>query len=1213
MRLSAAFSAFILASSAAAQQPAPRELTDAEKEQQRRVQEMLLKKYAPPDDSAYWARVMPLVVAPAAPSAWQEKERKAYADALALAAPRVVVVPPVVPEGAEGIDVTARITMGRLLARELEGEVGDIPDPGLVFRMLGEPRSMTVAEIHRRLHGVNPEWLVTGTAQQDGPGKMRVTWSKIASRIPGSAEVPPAARAEAAIGFGSDSPPELQFAPHAAAAAQALGYAAASKALPIRGRGALALPEDPARGIPADEGTLAGVWMQQLLGALHVPYLHAFPRPQERAYERALAMLIALPKDAPDRAVLLARALAKLDRRAAALKVLAEGTGTPEEKALAAYLNSDLPALAAAVEQVKRPAARLVSQLELAALRFHFRRLSQGELKPLVASLSASIPRAWQPVVSAYVLGLDLWSLPSPANLKLVLDRSFPLAGYSAEDVVRGKIALGTGVYDAKTQAALDLSPLVHAQKWREANLPELCCRGGAGEALAYGPANFLDLLEADADRLAMARLEFLAEVQGRPEQALQLAMHYDEVLFAGEHPGVVHQRLMALGPQVGRVPPNQRGRIALEAFEHARKILTWETVQGPPSLHASQVRHSFAAYFMASQGRPQGAMRLPPPVALHGDVPMRVYWAHAVGRDSAGPDGFAMEASRTACENSVLHFQACGDYLDKLKSAGRRQDIDGAIAALVEPRFKGHPERFELLASRKEEAGDLDGAKALLTEATRIPGAPAQSYSLLGGLLQAQGRFAEASKVYLSYPGLKETKMNVVAMSNYAGGAGLALARRGAPKDARPLLEIAAGNRDGSASSLRAAAQLDLSAGRYREGLALLQRLYQRYEQPGAAAAVIELLLATGDRDNAWSALAQVVPVADTFPPYRAAMLGLRMGAVDEDALLNWRLETLQASSATGIPGNMNPTAGSLADTALFQASVMDREIATLDKVFRVEKWGVSHREPAQPSPRLAPAAPNAQRMAVSHPVGLFMKGYAAFRKADHALAVQEWAELAKQYDYKAIPPATVGYDQGSFWAGMPYYAYALTKAGKIQEAKALPARLTPEGRPAGSPPAFPGAAQFVMPAFDRKLVEGVVAALSGEHAIAQQLLRSAQGSMPEAEARMVPPEYAFVEILDRLSADTGEAGYRDMALAYAKAYQEYSPWSAWAYAYEAVNAPDGPRRTRAVGLALKFDPKSARLAKLDRKTLDAGRAWLRTSDPFAPKKARPPKQSQS
>src|SRR5204862_5927154 len=100
---------------------------------------------------------------------------------------------------------------------------------------------------------------------------------------------------------------------------------------------------------------------------------------------------------------------------------------------------------------------------------------------------------------------------------------------------------------------------------------------------------------------------------------------------------------------------------------------------------------------------------------------------------------------------------------------------------------------------------------------------------------------------------------------------AGLGLARRGAASEAKPLLQIAASNRDGSYASLTSAAQLALSSGDLLASLALEQDAYQRYHQPETAAAIGSLYFALGRAAEARRGLKDLLPQALQCPPHRA------------------------------------------------------------------------------------------------------------------------------------------------------------------------------------------------------------------------------------------------------------------------------------------------------------------------------------------------------
>jgi len=141
-------------------------------------------------------------------------------------------------------------------------------------------------------------------------------------------------------------------------------------------------------------------------------------------------------------------------------------------------------------------------------------------------------------------------------------------------------------------------------------------------------------------------------------------------------------------------------------------------------------------------------------------------------------------------------------------------------------------------------------------------------------------------------------------------------------------------------------------------------------------------------------------------------------------------------------------------------------------------------------------------------------------------------------------------------------------------------------------------------VPLFDRYLIRAVTEAFSGNHEEAVKLVRRARGAMGLPGSRWLPPEYAFIEILEALTAGTKHRAYLDAAIEYARNFQHIEPWASWAYAFEAKQAPDGPRRVRAAALALRLDPLSDRLQSIDARTRGHAEAWLERHNPFVRRK---------
>src|SRR5436190_16541408 len=93
----------------------PPEMTEDMKkmlEERTKRQKELFERQRQAED-AKWPALQAAIFAPTAASPWLEKERGFLLDLLAFAKPKVVVMPPVVPDGAMGIDISGRITMAR--------------------------------------------------------------------------------------------------------------------------------------------------------------------------------------------------------------------------------------------------------------------------------------------------------------------------------------------------------------------------------------------------------------------------------------------------------------------------------------------------------------------------------------------------------------------------------------------------------------------------------------------------------------------------------------------------------------------------------------------------------------------------------------------------------------------------------------------------------------------------------------------------------------------------------------------------------------------------------------------------------------------------------------------------------------------------------------------------------------------------------------------
>jgi tetratricopeptide (TPR) repeat protein len=1113
------------------------------------------------------------------PSQWLQQGLAPLWAALAKSNARVLVLPPSNPEDKGGLDLSARIAFARALTDALAGEeAASIPDPGFGLRALGEPRTIDETSVLRLLRTTHIESLVTGSlALEPGLIALELHRTNVQTKQRRSYEAKVSIRADR---------PEQSLASIASEAMRALGFETPRREIEVtKAAPALTLPSSPLAAISDPSDLLTGIWLQQLFTVLHSPLFLADPRAQERMFERSLWSLDAIGADSADRAVLEARALSYLGRREAALESLEGAPSNPESAALRAYLNADLPALKKTVANIQRPVARLIGELELIRVRGAAQRMTQESRRLELQRITRDLPESWQGLIALYALSFDPWDYPSPVLVKGLLERDFPVPDYRAQDVILGKAALGASPYDPKIQGELALSPLVHVRKWREQHIDELCCVRPAARAHRAALTDYLDLLENSADALMLGHLHFLKVVQGNRDQAVATIKLYDELLFRGSHPGVLMQKGSAF-VRTSEQPPTAWNDA--EVFEAAHKVMAWIPYQAEAAAWAAHHWYATAEQAAASRGYHgyRGAPNLWLPAdkqPLAGDSPPRdAYLVElAIGPGARVTPQARKEALRKACAIVVYYFGPCDAYTDVVRHEGQDQELK-QLEELLRGRFAGYAGAALAKASYLRDQGRVADAKAVLRDA--LESSPSLGlYGELGALLRDAGEFDEAAKVYLSLPELKSPGANTVGLSNYLEPAGRRLLLCGAGPKGRRLIEIAASYHDGSQRNLQAGVRVALWQDDGELALQRLRALYQRYPNPRTLGDIASLMFALGDHDAAWSALKSGTQDAHDFSPFAAAVVGLRRQRAGVPETLAWA-ESIGAG----------PTYVWTASAA-FRLFAVDRNPEIIDSFFEAERplrlknpnnynYGIDF------GGHMMTAETNATALRAT------VLGYRDLLRGNHPAAADQLFSLLEPFDKTGIPQGFEG--PANLWSMLPYTAYALAKAGRQEQAAKLLERFDEQyQRAAGRQK--PGVKKA--PEFETHLVNVVVAALSGNHAAGLRELRLAQAHMSEGgQTRLIPQEYAFVELAEWLAQDTGKSAYVAVVVDYARAYQLYEPWTAWSYAFEAAHAKDQASRVRAAAIAMWLDPDSRRVQSLPERLKSSAKQWLQRHPPF-------------
>lgn len=1113
------------------------------------------------------------------PSQWLQQRLAPLWSALAKSNGRVLILPPSNPEDKSGLDLTARIAFARALTDSLGAEYAAlVPDPGFAYTAIGEPRTIEESNLLKLLARTPIESLVTGVLAIE-PGRIALELHRTDVRTKQRRFY------ESKVELSTTTQPEQSLASVASEAMHALGFETPRREKEaIKAPPALALPRSPLAAISNAADPLTGIWLQQLFGVLHSPLFLADSRAQERMFERSLWSLSEIGADSADRAVLEARALSHLGRREAALRSLEGEPSSPESVALKAYLNADLPALKKAIGNIHRPVARLIGELELLPVREAAGDMTRESRRAEAQRIIRNLPEPWQALIALYALSFDPWDYPSPVMVKGILERDFPVPDYRAQEVILGKAALGASPFDPKIEAELALSPLVHARKWREQHIEELCCARPAVRAHHPALTDYLDLLENSADALMLGHVYFLRVVQGNRDQALAAINLYDELLFARSHPGVLMQKGSAF-VRTSQQPPSVWNND--EVFEAARKIKAWTAYQSKTAAWAAHHWHGSVSQVAAARGYRGAYDDLTRPAdkqPLAGDFPARDVFLVDLASGVNGPVSgrkVEKEALRKACAIAVYYFGPCHGYAQLVRADGQEEERN-QVDELLRGRFAGYADAARVKVSYMRDQGRIAEAKAVLRDA--LKSSPAEElHTELGALLSDEGEFEEAAKVYASLPELKSTGGNTVGLSNYLHAAARRLLVRGAASQARGLVETAASYRDGSQANLHAGVQVALWQNDGELALQRLRVLYRRYPNAQTLGQIASLMFALGDKDAAWSVLKSGTANIPDFSPFAAAVVGLRHERAGVPEMLAW----VESSGAKTYVWTA---------TAGFRVLAVDRNPDTIDSFFEAER-PLRLKDPNNYSHGIVfgqmlmtTAEDNAMALRAT------VNGYRNLLRGNYSAAADALSPLLERFDKTGVPQGFEGPD--NLWSMLPYTAYALAKAGRREQAGKLLERFDEQHQRTGG-------RQKIMvkkaPEFESHLVNAILAAMAGNHTQGLRELRFAQAHMPEGgQTRLIPQAYELAELAEWLGRDTGNSAYVAVAVDFARAYELYEPWTAWSYAFEAAHARDQASRVRAAGILMWLDPGSRRLQSLPEKLRLGAKQWLRRNPPF-------------
>lgn len=1094
-----------------------------------------------------------------------------------------------------GADLNSRMVMAHLFAQRLAASGERVADPVVVGLALGEAREWTLPAISSLAAATGAARVVAGKASW----RPKLEGTELRRELDVVIEVYPvhAAGASATLGpekqryevagvpISGATPPEMQFAALIPKIATQLGLALDAPAIELQeGSGDFpATPRDAAAR--ADAATPDRLWASALVAALNYPG-DGSERGRHRAHERLLATADRLAPTSRDRRLLQARAFAALERREAALAVLGTGDGGPEEAALRAYLDGDLPALEAAAAKIQRPIPRLLAELDRFGMAWIYGLIERDQLATVGPRIVALAPEPWQPLVAWHLMAYDSWSVPEPLEAALFLDGLFPATGDNLESQVRGKLATG-GADVAQLNAVGALYP----SRVAVGRAAELCCLTRAG---ASAGIDLLLLLDDETTRRIVKGVAFLGRVQGRPLDAIRLGEEYERTELRG-HPDLALERidqLMRIDP--ARFNPQSPGRKQLlDELAVVQRALPWQGVQSdkvrqqlivlgaPPSNRDIPWASDFPGNWLwiIHEAPPSVATRPGDQLAPDGRTSLRA-WRSAI-------------LAREACLGSLIWVKPCISA-HSIAQSDKYQDAAAAASREIEARFVGSFPRVQWLAERAAASGEATGGIAAYeSDIAKFPDRWA-SYNALMKLQLAGGEYKEAAQAAIRYPLFQDpSRTSTVALSNRLYDVASALVLRGAVDEAKPLLKTAAGYRNGSAASLWAHYQLAAVEGRYADAQDAAGAEARRYQQQTALRRYASMLFMQGDSKTGWAVFEEGRRISADFDVWRAAAVGLRAGGANAETTLKWVADL----DVTRDGGRHSPAAEFRAHVAL-QVLAVDRSGAGLAQFAAMEtrrylpEGDDSRNEPLLELLRANPS----MRSRLAN----LAEGYAAFQRRDHSAAYEglKWLIYSQENDKLRL----VEMPDDVARSVLPYLAFAAAKTGNGQTiSDAVAAMRTATG-------------EDDRKSFDHLMVRAVFAALAQRYDEASESIKLARANMTRSGMRPLPPDYAYAELLELLAAETGRKEYLATALDWARRSQSYEPFAAWAYAFEARHSTNDADRTRALAIALYLDPQSARLTGIDAASKERARAWFKAKDPLGlnrPGSGRKPEQA--
>ena len=953
---------------------------------------------------------------------------------------------------------------------------------------------------------------------------------------------------------------------------------------------------------------LAVAYRLQVMGSL-IPAENI--RLREQFFERSLVALTRVNRRIVDYRLLKSRAYFALYRRPAALKAALPVT-TNALKAMVARLNGNLPSFSQYVQRIRNPSLRVMAEIERADLRqWYWKSIDRAKLNKIANHYSAI-----KFLFTRRLHDADNWYVQNNLQVKLQMERFFPLPEYTAKSIVKSEVVLGKqlgnkmfdiAVYRHYRYSLLQHENLLIKNSWQPSRIDHL---------RIYAQLGLLNVLKGAGRR----------KLQGLYSEGIQELDVVNDVY--AEHPRVLVLRSKLLDKQIKNKQRAEKSNIVSRIGGHMLNAFVWggNTEDNDTAYYSLNSISRNKSHFQTAKRlswRELAALNL----YYESQFPMRWYW-----RPSRGPQGFLREAKlhKRKLKYSDYDFSPYRTYYSALSSEVRntlrsrqrsvsppkmlfrypktrnprmlnpavvlkrnkalamyqkalsRQNEESnrkheAVMRRLErklnQRFIGNPLRYSFIEKRLIKRKDSKGLMRHYRSAIAQKSVNWRPYNRLAQIEIIRSRYDQAERILWSYPPFHmNLESERVGLANNSSEAGSMFYWRGDVRRAQRFYSLSTGFNTGSESEMMAVERNTLMKNDFHGAARQTLGRVRRYGSSYSYRDYMSWLHTLGYSSEAWTLFDSLLPRQSSPQIWASAFVGHRVNQTSEKDIVGWVNQKILLGQTKDIKRK--------GARYLFMALVLDRAVNPRVEG-HIKKLGVT---------KIGFDNSSAQKYLRNDFFIKFVKGYNFLRE-------KKYKNANRMLSKSSLPTY-----RSSFRYILTYATWAALNAKD--------SRTVARIKKSYSENSYFGKNDWSMfsSLFYRDIAFAYIKAFEKKHGKAVLLLKRAFNRRPHTGNYAIFTWYQIVEACELLYEKTGRDEYRRLALKWARAYQKIRPMYAWAYAVEAKYSRDRNARVRALGYALYLDKNSERIRNISKGLKRDARKYLKVNNLF--KKRRPAKK---